>query len=290
MGVNSLGYVALNVTDMPAWQKLLTSVFGVEFNLTADGSSAIVRIDEYQQRFTLYRTDADGVAAIGWEVSTLSRLEALAEQLKGQGITVEPGSKALCAERRVKALYRFHEPHIGVETEIYYGPLIAQSPFTPSRGISGFNTAGGLGLGHIVYWVKDLQATLDFYMNIMGFRISDYIAWDDNDAVFLHCNPRHHTLAVMAEAPGRPGGKLNHILLEAKSIDDIGYGYDIARDTQVPILIEVGKHTNDHMQSFYLGTPSGFGMEYGYGARLVDEDWEVKNYDQPMLWGHRPGR
>jgi hypothetical protein len=41
------------------------------------------------------------------------------------------------------------------------------------------------------------------------------------------------------------------------------------------------------MQSFYLKTPSGFWVEYGYGGREIGPDWEVRNYDQPMLWGHR---
>jgi hypothetical protein len=50
----------------------------------------------------------------------------------------------------------------------------------------------------------------------------------------------------------------------------------------------MGKHTNDHMQSFYVITPSGFGMEYGFGGRLIEENWEIRHYDQPMLWGHRP--
>ena len=91
----------------------------------------------------------------------------------------------------------------------------------------------------------------------------------------------------MAERPGRPAGVLHHIMLEAQSRDDVGYGYDIVRDKGIPVMIEPGKHSNDHMQSFYLRTPSGFWMEYGYGALLVGPDWEIKNYDQPMLWGHR---
>ena len=49
----------------------------------------------------------------------------------------------------------------------------------------------------------------------------------------------------------------------------------------------MGKHTNDHTQSFYIITPSGFGIEYGANSRLVDKDWAVKTYDAPAMWGHR---
>lgn len=286
MGVNSLGYVVLNVTKMGAWTELLEQVFGLESLPRRDSSAVDFRMDDYHHRMTLFPSDEDGLAAVGWEVESMAKLEALVEELRGRGIDVSPSSAQVCADRRVKALYSFHEPMIGVPTEIYYGPLVSNTKFTPRRGIAGYNT-DGLGLGHIVFWVKDLKATLDFYQSVMGFKISDYIAWDDNDAVFLHCNARHHTLAVMAEAPGRPAGKLNHIMLEAKSLDDVGYGYDIVRDRGIPVMIEPGKHSNDHMQSFYLQTPSGFWMEYGYGGREIGPDWEVKNYDAPMLWGHR---
>jgi hypothetical protein len=41
--------------------------------------------------------------------------------------------------------------------------------------------------------------------------------------------------------------------------------------------MNLGKHTNDHMVSFYLRTPSGFNVEYGWGAREMDDaTWQVQ--------------
>jgi hypothetical protein len=76
-------------------------------------------------------------------------------------------------------------------------------------------------------------------------------------------------------------------MIEALSFDDVGYAYDIVRDLNVPLFMDMGKHSNDHMQSFYIRTPSRFCMEYGFGGRLIDENWEIRSYDQPMLFGHR---
>lgn len=286
MGIDSLGYVGFNVSSCDEWRPLLEKVFGLEPR-TREGSNGIYyRLDDYHHRVTIYPAAEDSVAMVGWEVGSSERLDALAGELRSRGVTVEPGTDDLCDERKVKQIYVYTCPMIGVRTEIYYGPLVSNTPFNPQRGISGFKT-GTLGLGHIAFWVKDLPATLDFYREVMGFDISDYIAWDDNDAVFLHCNPRHHTLALMAEAPGRPGGRFQHLMLEGNSLDDVGYAYDIVRDLGIPVAIEPGKHSNDHMQSFYLRSPSGFWVEYGYGGRMIGADWEVRNYDQPMLWGHR---
>jgi 3,4-dihydroxy-9,10-secoandrosta-1,3,5(10)-triene-9,17-dione 4,5-dioxygenase len=286
MGVDSLGYVAFNVTDFAAWGTVLEQVFGMEPRTRSNSAAVDFRLDEYHHRITLYPAQEDSVAAMGWEVGSVDRLDELAEILRSHGADVVPGTAEQCDERKVKRLYRYTCPMIGCPTEIYYGPLVSNTAFSPRRGISGYKT-GNLGLGHVAFWVKDLEASLDFYREVMGFEISDYIAWDDNDAVFLHCNARHHTLALMAEAEGRPGGKFQHLMVESVSRDDVGYGYDIVRDLAIPVAIEPGKHSNDHMQSFYLKSPSGFWMEYGFGGREIGEDWEVKNYDQPMLWGHR---
>lgn len=286
MSVSSLAHIALDVTDLTAWRDLATGVFGLEARPRRDSPAIDLRMDERDHRLTLTPAERDAITALGWEVPTLQALDSLAATLRGHGRDVVFGTPEQCARRGVEALYHFTEPTIGVATEIVCGPIAPPAPFTPSRAIAGYN-AGPLGLGHVVFWVADLQAATDFYTGIMGFRISDYIAWDDNDAVFLHCNPRHHSLALMQEAPGRPAGKLNHIMLEASSHDDVGHGYDIVRDKRIPVMIEPGKHSNDHMQSFYLQTPSGFWMEYGYGGREIGPDWQVARYDAPMLWGHR---
>ena len=284
MGVDSLGYMALKVSKLNAWRALLERVFGME---PRERDGAIdYRIDSYHHRLTLTEDTSDSVEAIGWEVGSREKLAALVASLQGQGVTVAKEGPGLRAQRKVKELYSFICPMIGNRQELYYGPLISNTPFAPSRGISGYKT-GTLGLGHVVYWVKDLAASVKFYQDVMGFAISDYIAWDDNDAVFMHCNSRHHTLALMQDGPNTPAGELMHLMVEANAYDDVGYGYDLVRDMGIPVMIEPGKHSNDHMQSFYLQTPSGFWLEYGYGGLEIGPDWEIRNYDAPMLWGHR---
>lgn len=195
MGVDSLGYVAFNVSALDNWNEVLVKVFGMEPRTRAESATVDYRLDEYHHRITLYPNAQDSVAVVGWEVGSLDKLEALVSELSARGVTLTEGSVALRAERKVKQVYQFTCPMIGCPTEIYYGPLASNTPFAPSRGVAGYKT-GSLGLGHVVFWVKDLKATVDFYRHVMGFEISDYIAWDDNDAVFMHCNPRHHTLAL----------------------------------------------------------------------------------------------
>ncbi len=53
--------------------------------------------------------------------------------------------------------------------------------------------------------------------------------------------------------------------------------YDLCKQQNVPLATTLGRHTNDHMVSFYAFTPSGFQLEYGWGGRKIDDaDWQVR--------------
>jgi 2,3-dihydroxybiphenyl 1,2-dioxygenase len=182
-------------------------------------------------------------------------------------------------------MFRFND-FDGVPLEIYNGPSIDAVPFHPSRPMSGFN-CGALGIGHAVLVSKDAEKAARFYRQVLGFSVTDYIVWDELDAIFLHCNPRHHSLALMNECYGMKSGQLNHFMLETRSLDDVGRAYDIVRSRNLPLVLSLGQHSNDRMTSFYMKTPSGFAMEYGWGGLLVDDaTWRVKHYATTKLWGH----
>jgi len=54
------------------------------------------------------------------------------------------------------------------------------------------------------------------------------------------------------------------------------------------VVSTLGRHSNDQMVSFYMSTPSGFEVEYGWGGRLVDDAvWQVQRHDRGTLWGHK---
>jgi hypothetical protein len=135
MGVDSLGYVAFNVSTFDKWRELLVKVFGMEERARVSSDALDFRLDEYHHRISLYPTGEDSVAVIGWEVGCPDRLEALVADLRARGVEVSAGSRALCDERKVKTVYHYTCPMIGCPTEIYYGPLVSNTPFAPGRGV-----------------------------------------------------------------------------------------------------------------------------------------------------------
>jgi extradiol dioxygenase len=79
------------------------------------------------------------------------------------------------------------------------------------------------------------------------------------------------------------------VMLETRTIDDVGMAIDIARRNGT-LTRELGRHTNDNAVSFYVETPSGWEIEYGWsGLQVDDEVWIVRQLIGPTsLWGHDP--
>lgn len=292
--VTQLGYLGLNVRNLDEWQRFATAILGLQAAGKASDGSLYLRMDENHHRFILRQNDADDLAFIGWEVTDQPALRELTAQLQADGIEVTAGSKDLAQERGVVELIQFKDPN-GIASEAYYGPLMNfQTPFHSSRSIAGFET-GIMGLGHMVLRVDDAAKSLHFYRDVLGMKISDFIDMkmrrgqptEPLTLTFMHCNPRHHTLAF-GQLP-LPGNKrLHHFMLQVRSVDDVGSTMYLCQDQGVPISASLGKHTNDHMVSFYMRTPSGFEIEYGYGARVIDDTtWKVQRHEAGSIWGHR---
>ncbi len=82
-------------------------------------------------------------------------------------------------------------------------------------------------------------------------------------------------------------GEMHHFMLETRALADVGRAYDKVRSRKLPLVLSLGQHSNDRMTWFYMKTPSGFSMEYGWGGILVDDAvWRVKHHSATRLWGH----
>ena len=73
--------------------------------------------------------------------------------------------------------------------------------------------------------VENIDPMMAFYVDVLGFGLSDYIEKPFR-AYFFHVNARHHSLALIET--GRNG--MHHLMVELFSLDDVGQCYDIAHD------------------------------------------------------------
>ncbi len=288
--ITQLGYLGIGVSDINAWEEFATQTLGLQVSNKEDDGTLLLRLDDYHHRFLIHPTGEDDVAYLGWEVTGTHELRALEERLRAAGIEVQHGTREEAVARRVVELITYKDPS-GIPSEIFYGPLMTfNKPFQSPRSLSGF-VAAEQGLGHMVITMDDFDQSVDFYRDVLGMRISDYIqltrpSGEEVQLAFFHCNPRHHTIAFFARP--NPHKRLNHFMLQVQSMDDVGSTYDLCQDKGVPIVRSLGRHTNDHMLSFYMNSPSGFEVEYGWGARVVDDStWQVQYHTAGSIWGHK---
>jgi 2,3-dihydroxyethylbenzene 1,2-dioxygenase len=174
----------------------------------------------------------------------------------------------------------------GNPVEIFHGPLVrANRPFHPGRGMHGRFVTGAEGLGHCIIGQRDPEAGLRFYQ-ALGMRGGvEYKFGTGANAFalrFMHCGPRDHSVAWGIGAPDK---RLNHLMLEVDNLDDVGLTHDLVRRANIPVHMQLGRHSNDRMLSFYFRSPSGWMIEYGTGGRPATHQSEYYDAD---VWGHAP--
>lgn len=134
--------------------------------------------------------------------------------------------------RGVGGLLALEDP-FGNPLEIVWGHQSSETPFDSPQAMGAFSSEGGIG--HVLYAVTSSAQALEFYRDLLGFAPTDYYPWGPKSAWFLRCSDRHHTVAFFdLDIPGGPG--INHVMLEAASLADVGRALDRAEDAGVEIV------------------------------------------------------
>src|ERR1700693_1545634 len=79
-------------------------------------------------------------------------------------------------------------------------------------------------LGHVVIRVSDLQRSTDFYVKVLGFKVSDVYPEDmmPGGMVFMRCNADHHGIALVGGMAGPAGQReLHHLAFEVATLDEV---------------------------------------------------------------------
>ncbi|GAA2643337.1 iron-dependent extradiol dioxygenase HsaC [Paractinoplanes durhamensis] len=291
--IRSLGYLRVEATDVPAWREFGVKVLGMTEGRGPDPTAVYLRMDDLPARIVVVPGDRDRLAASGWELADPAALGRLAGALDAAGVAFKPAGPDDLAVRRVAEMISVDDPS-GNRLEFFCGAALDTRPALSNYG-TRFVT-GDQGMGHVVLPAFDDAASLHFWTEILGFRLRDtmrlvpeHVGLPHTDEPlwmrFLGCSPRHHSVAL-APIPAPSG--LIHLMTETSSIDDVGLAIDRCAKNKAPMISTLGRHANDDMISFYVRTPSGFDIEYGYGGRTVDDEtWVARQTTAHSVWGHR---
>ncbi|MBV1934296.1 MAG: VOC family protein [Parvibaculaceae bacterium] len=289
MSISNLAYIGFEVSDLDTWNGFMEDFVGLKKGNGNDAWSQF-RMDNYEWRIACEKGPKDDISFVGLEVATREAFNDLKKVLSKKNVQFSQGDKALKEKRGVQDLVVLTDP-AGLTVEIFYGATqVTQTPFVSPAGVSSFLT-GEQGVGHIVLASNKMEEVRAFWVDVLGFKLSDTIGVELGPDFtlmleFYHCNPRHHTLALTALAAPK---RIHHFMVEMATLDDVGYAQDRLDSCDVKQTLTLGKHSNDEMVSFYVSTPSGFDLEIGCaGIPVHDEDWRVSHHKVTSMWGHKP--
>ncbi len=288
MNIAELSYVVVGTTKLDRWRTYGTEVLGMQAVDAPDGG-LYLKMDGRDFRVLIQSRETDALAVSGWSANDERSFNRIRANLEKAGVEVIPVTEADRKLRKVQNVFAFKDPE-GLTHEVSWGPIAGFTKFVSPIGTQ-FVT-GDLGMGHVVLPAVNLEATVAFWTEVMGFGLSDLLHITLGEGVppiriyFLHCGAgRQHSLAY-AEIAASTG--CIHLMVEVDSVDEVGRALDRIDQKGVRLVTTLGRHVNDDMISFYMMTPSGFQMEYGAGGSVKDwSTYKVFESTRGSHWGHK---
>jgi 3,4-dihydroxy-9,10-secoandrosta-1,3,5(10)-triene-9,17-dione 4,5-dioxygenase len=288
--VINLGYVVVESDELDAWRDFATGVLGMSAYQDPDGP-LLLRMDDRVARLIVIPPPAErqrsgnGRFVVGWECPSQAEWQRSAQAIEKAGVTITSAPGTSWYTEAFSCI----DP-AGVRCEFFYGGTVDPAAYFVSPLGVTFVT-GAQGLGHVTISTPRCRESAEFYTDVLDFQLRETKITGSERAwrwAFLSPSEREHSIAVMDT--GRDG-QLMHILIEVDELDSVGRAMDRCLEGAAPMSVSLGRHWNDEMVSFYVRTPSGFDVEYGYGGRKIDAaEWSRRAQGgggAVSLWGHR---
>ncbi len=149
----------------------------------------------------------------------------------------------------------------------------------PGRAVNArspvYERATPIEVGHVVVFTEDLPAVERFYVERLGFVVSDRYP---GRGVFLRTSAEggHHDLFLL-QPPGAKRG-LNHVAFVVRDIHEVfGGGLHVSRcgwETE----IGPGRHPISSAYFWYVKNPAGGLAEYYADEDQCDADWQAREF------------
>lgn len=142
-----------------------------------------------------------------------------------------------------------------------------------------YTKAEPVDIGHVVFFTPDLEKTQTFYIEKLGFHLSDAYR---NRGAFLRCRGEgfHHDLFLLC-VPHKPAG-LNHVAFVVRDIHEvIGGGLSMNRQAW-STFIGPGRHPISSAYFWYVHSPLGGAFEYYTNDDYLTEAWQPREEEHSL--------
>jgi catechol 2,3-dioxygenase-like lactoylglutathione lyase family enzyme len=210
-----------------------------------------------------------------WGVSGQGVVERFAETLKGLPGYVYDGKRVGCTDPNGMAVRFQATIKRDIEVECAAMNTWNDRP-RRNRRSPAYEQATPIEVGHVVFFVRDVNACEKFYCEHFGFVPSDRYP---NRGAFLRCAAEggHHDLFMLQTPDGKVG--LNHVAFAVRDIHEVfGGGMAMARkgwETQ----LGPGRHPISSAYFWYFRNPAGGLIEYYADEDHLDAEWEAREFE-----------
>ncbi len=297
MALHRLTSITLAVPDIAASNDFFEA-FGLDKRSdgwldTRDGGRQLQLVESPRRnllRLGVGATDADDLERIAKRVASvgLGRVES---QTADRLVLIEPATGLAVDITVADPLTVTSTPPNPSQGDVgaINSPASAPRRDRPAPAVMNDDAVKPSNLSHVVYCSPDQPTTLAFFIDVVGFEISDQIP---GIIAFTRCGEVHHNLAIQAG----PVAYAHHVAFEVDNVDDVAKGgthmIDADPDRHVWGL---GRHAIGSNWFWYLKEPGGTFVEYAadvdrISSQALYEAKEWSGHEYLYAFGPKPPR
>jgi catechol 2,3-dioxygenase-like lactoylglutathione lyase family enzyme len=133
-------------------------------------------------------------------------------------------------------------------------------------------------IGHVALYVSDINRSMRFYREVLGFQVSDIYEEDrmPGGAVFLRCTPDHHGIALFkATELNAACAGMHHLAFEVATLDDVIKARAHLHKNNVPIDFE-GRRRAGVQIAVEFRDPDNHRLEIYWGIDQISPGEEAR--------------
>ena len=268
--VRRLGHLTFETPDLERQVAYYTEVVGL--HAVRDGARAVLATALGEEVVTFERGTAARCTAASFQVAPTLSVAEIGAALRERGLGADARHDLTPNLREAVA---FDDPK-GTRIELFVDAGLA-APAALTNGIDPVR------LGHVAFLVSDAKAITDFYVGMLGFRVSD---WMEDFFSFLRCGPDHHTVNFIT---GTGPSFMHHVAFELEDWAHLERACNVLGRNSRPIIWGPGRHGIGHNVFVYHRDPDDHIIELY--AELDQMKDEALGIFEPRAWHHdRPQR
>lgn len=265
VNVKQISHVALKTRDVEGQAAFYADIVGLGETQRDTTGRVYLRCNGNHHAVVLVPSTESGLDHYALDVGGPAALESAATALSRAGISYEtetPGELGQGPSLRLRDPDGYIVELIGGIAQVSpnYGPRAVQ----PRK------------LGHVTLLVGDCKRSADFYNEVLGFRVSD---WVDDIFLWMRCNPDHHGLAF-----AKTGSiKMHHFAFELVDFSYLARQAEHLMQNGYALLYGPGRHGPGQNQFEYFRDPEKNLVEFMCDIQQI---WDDATY-VPRVWSSK---